>query len=102
MNESIEERIEKDLKTALLSGDELRVTTLRGLKSTLLNAKVATGKRSTGLSDDEVTSLLVKEAKKCRESANLYRQGGDNNRAERELAEKNVIETYLPAQLSEE
>lgn len=96
----LEQRIEQDIKTALLGGDAKRVTTLRGLKAALLNLKVATGKRDSGLSDDEVLNLLSKEAKKRQESADLYVQGGAQDRADHELAEKRLIEEYLPAQLS--
>jgi uncharacterized protein YqeY len=99
---TIEERIEQDIKTALLAGESERVTTLRGLKSALLNVKVATGKRDSGLTDEEVLPILAKEAKKRQESADLYVQGGDQTRADKELSEKAIIETYLPAQLSEE
>lgn len=98
----LEEQIEKDLKTALLARDSQKVTTLRGLKSVLLNEKVAKGKRESGLSDDEVLATLGKEAKKRQESADLYVQGGDQNRADNELAEKKIIEVYLPEQLSED
>ena len=97
----LEERIEQDIKAALLAGDRTRTMTLRGLKAVLLNAKVATGKRDTGLSDDEVLSILAKQAKQRQESADLYVQGGDQARADAELAEKSLIETYLPTQLSE-
>jgi uncharacterized protein YqeY len=99
---TIEQQIERDVKTALLGGDSLRVTTLRGLKAVLLNVKVATGKRETGLTDEEVLPLLAKEAKKRQESADLYLQGRDQARADAELAEKAIIEAYLPPQLSEE
>lgn len=98
----LEQRIEQDLKKALLAGDKQQVTTLRGLKSVLLYAKVAAGKRESGLSDDEVLALLSKEAKKRQESADLYVQGGSQERAEAELAEKALIEQYLPARLSDE
>lgn len=98
----LEQKIEQDLKTALLGGDKQRVSTLRGLKSVLQYSKVATGKRETGLTDDEVVGLLSKEAKKRQESADLYIQGGSSERAQAELAEKTIIEEYLPAQLSEE
>ena len=97
----LEERIEQDIKAALLGGDAARVSTLRGVKSVLLNEKVAKGKRESGLSDDEVLALLGKEAKKRQESADLYVQGGSQERADKELAEKAIIEEYLPAQLSE-
>lgn len=97
----LEEKIEQDLKQALLAGDGRKVTTLRGLKSVLLNYKISSGQRQTGLKDDEVLVLLSKEAKKRQESADLYVQGGDQSRAAAELAEKAIIEAYLPAALSE-
>lgn len=98
----LEQRIEQDIKAALLAGDSVKATTLRGLKATLLNVKVAEGKRDSGLNDEEVIKILSKEAKKRQESADLYKQGGNNEKAEAELTEKALIETYLPEQLSED
>ena len=98
----LEDKLEQDIKSALLSGDSVRVTTLRGLKANLLNIKVATGKRESGLSDDEVIAAFSKEAKKRQESADLYDQGGDETRTKAELTEKAIIEEYLPEALSEE
>jgi uncharacterized protein YqeY len=98
----LEQKLEQDIKTALLAGDKVKATTLRGLKATLLNVKVATGKRDSGLSDEEVLPVLAKQAKQRQESADLYKQGGNNEKAEAELAEKAIIESYLPAQLSED
>lgn len=97
----LEDRLNQDLKQALLSGDKTLATTLRGLKSALLYAKIAAGARDSGLTDEASITVLQKEAKKRQESADLYLQGGDKSRAEAELTEKAVIERYLPAQLSE-
>lgn len=97
----LEQKIEQDLKTALLAHDAQRVSVLRGLKSVLLNVKVATGKRDSGLSDEEVLPIFSKEAKKRQESADLYKQGGSQEKADAELAEKAIIEEYLPEQLGE-
>lgn len=99
---TLEQRLEQDIKSALLSGDKTRATTLRGLKAVLLNVKVEKGKREQGLSDEEVQTVLAKEAKKRQESADLYRQGGSSEKAEAELSERAVIEEYLPKQLSED
>ena len=99
---SISEEIDKDLKQAMLAGDKTLTTTLRGLKSVILYEEVAKGIRDTGLDDEAVTTLLSKEAKKRQESADLYKQGGNQEKADAELAEKKVIEKYLPAQLSDE
>lgn len=98
----LESKLEQDIKEALLAGEELRVTTLRGLKSTLLNVKVAEGKRDTGLTDEEVLAVFAKEAKKRQESADLYIQGDNQLKADQELEEKAIIESYLPEQLSED
>lgn len=95
-------RLDQDLKTALLAGDKVLATTLRGLKSVILYAEVAKGSRDEGLRDDEVIALFSKEAKKRQESAELYTKGGNDEKAAAELAEKKVIESYLPAQLSDE
>jgi uncharacterized protein len=97
----MENKLEQDLKTAMLAGDKQRVSVLRGLKATLLNVKVAQGKRDSGLSDDEVLVQLAKQAKQRQESADLFKQGGNQAKADDELAEKAIIESYLPTQLSE-
>lgn len=99
---SLKEQIEADLKTAMLAGDKTLVTTLRGLKSAILNEEVAKGSRDQGLPDDEVISVLTKEAKKRQDSADMYRQGNATERETAELDEKKVIEKYLPQQMSDE
>jgi uncharacterized protein YqeY len=97
----IKQKLQDDVKAAMLAGDSLRLETLRGLKSVILYAEVAAGKREEGLTDDEILALFSKEAKKRQESAELYIQGGAQEKADKELAEKAIIEAYLPAQLSE-
>ena len=98
---SLKERLQNDVKAAMLAGDALRLETLRGLKSVILYAEVAAGKREEGLGDSEIEALLAKEAKKRQESADLYIQGGSQDRADKELSEKAIIEEYLPQQMSE-
>lgn len=97
----LEQKIEQDLKSALLAGDSGRVTTLRSLKAALLNVKISSGKREQGLNDEEVLAQLAKQAKQRQESADMYVQGGDQGRADAELAEKAIIEAYLPARLAD-
>ena len=99
---SIKDKLNSDLKTAMLDGDKIMVTTLRGLKSAVLYAEVASGKRDEGLSDQSIIELFSKEAKKRQESAELYIQGGNQQKADAELVEKRVIEVYLPKQISDE
>jgi uncharacterized protein YqeY len=94
-------QIEQDLKTALLSGDSQRKEVLRYLKSAILYEEVAKNARETGLPDEAILGVISREVKKRNESADLYKQAGDTTRAEAELAEKAILETYLPAQLSD-
>lgn len=99
---TVKERINSDLKTALLSGDKTLATTLRGLKSVILDAEIAQGKREDGLGDDELIKLLQKEAKKREQSVELYEKGGNREKAQAERAEIAVIDEYLPGQISDE
>lgn len=99
---TIKEQIENDIKQAMLAGDKALVMTLRSLKSAILYMEVSKGSREKGLSDAELVEVLSKEAKKRQESADMYNQGGSPDRAEAELAEKKIIEKYLPTQLTDE
>lgn len=95
-------QIDSDLKAALLAGDKTKAETLRNVKSALLNEAISQGARETGLSDEQVQKILAKESKKRQEAADLYKQGGADDRASAELAEKAIIDAYLPEQMSEE
>lgn len=99
---TIKEQIEQDIKQAMLAGDKTLTTTLRTIKSAALNLEVANGSREQGLTDEQYTDLLAKEAKKRQESADMYTQGNRPDSAQAELAEKAIIEKYLPVQLSNE
>lgn len=99
---TLKQRLNDDIKAAMLAHDVVRLETLRGLKSAILYAEVAAGKREDGLNDQEIEALFAKEAKKRQESADLYTQGGAPDKADKELTEKKIIEEYLPAQLSDE
>lgn len=95
------QKIESDLKAALLAGDKLKVETLRGLKSAILNETIAQNAKDSGLSDEQVQKVMARESKKRQEAADLYKQGGNNERAEKELTEKSIIDEYLPEQVAD-
>lgn len=98
---SLVERINADLKTAMLARDAFTVETLRGLKAAILNEEVAKNARDTGLGDDVVEQLIAKESKKRDESAELFERGGNQASAYKERAEKVILSHYLPEQMSE-
>ena len=97
----LEQRLEREIKAAMLAHDSVTVTTLRGLKAVLLSAKIASGTRDQTMPDAQIIDIFVKEAKKRQESAVLYKQGGNQAKANAELTEKALIESYLPAKLSD-
>lgn len=97
---SLKDRLRADLTTAMKARDELRSSTLRMVLSAVTNAEVA-GKSAKVLSDDEVVAVLTTEAKKRREAAVAFADGGRAESAEKERAEAAVIADYLPEQLTE-
>lgn len=99
---NIKAQIDKDLKEAMLAGNKDLVMTLRGLKSAILYAEVASGSRDEGLPEAEVLNVLAKESKKRQESIDMYKQGGNSEKAAAEEAEKQIIQNYLPVQLTDD
>lgn len=97
----IKPTLDGDIKTALLSKDSLTVTVLRSLKSAILYAEVAAKKRDDGLNDEEIILVMQKEAKKRQESAEAYKKGDRAELAAQELAEKAIIDKYLPKQMDD-
>ena len=98
---ALKDRLQADLTASMRARDELTTATLRMVLTAVGNEEVA-GKAARQLSDDEVLKVIVREAKKRREAAEAFTSGGRADRAERELAEGGVLETDLPAQLSDE
>lgn len=97
----IKQTIDQDIKSAMLSGDKRLVSALRSLKSVILSAEIAAGKREEGIGDQATIGLLQKELKKRTEAATLYDQGGNAESAAEERYEETVIQRYLPKQLDE-
>jgi len=102
MAAALKQRIDDDLKTALLGGDRFAAQTLRGLKAAILNEEVALGRREDGLNDEEVEKIIAKEVKKRNESIALYEQNARPELAEDEKKESAILAVYLPQQLSED
>src|SRR5579875_3925744 len=81
--------------------DEVTTATLRMALTAVTTEEVA-GKAARQLSDDEVLKVLAREAKKRREAAEAFDAAGRDELAARERAEGEVLDRYLPAQLSDE
>ena len=97
---ALKDRLRADLTAAMYMRDELRASTIRMVLTAITNAEVA-GTEARELSDDDVIGVLSTEAKKRREAATAFADGGRPEMADKERAEAAVIADYLPAQLSE-
>ncbi|MGS2808100.1 GatB/YqeY domain-containing protein [Nocardia sp. MW-W600-9] len=96
----LKSQLRADMTAAMKAKDTLRLSTLRMLLAAIQNAEVS-GAQAKELSDAEIVAVLQKEAKKRNESAVIYEQNGRGELAANERAEEEVIEQYLPRQLTE-
>jgi uncharacterized protein YqeY len=94
----IEEKINADIKTAMLAKDAKKLEALRAMKSVVLLLKTS----PEGLTEESATKALQKEVKKRRETADIYTKQNRADLAEVEIAQADVIEAYLPKQMSAE
>ena len=93
----IEEKINADIKTAMLAKDSARLEALRAVKSAILLLKTS----PEGLTEESAMKAMQKEVKKRRETADIYNQQNRKDLADVETFQANVIEEYLPKQMSE-
>ncbi|NAZ84313.1 GatB/YqeY domain-containing protein [Kineococcus sp. R8] len=98
---SLKDSLQSDLTTAIKGRDELTSATLRMVLTSVKSEEVA-GKTARTLSDEEVLTVLQREAKKRREAAEAFGGAGRTEQAARERDELGVIERYLPTPLTEE
>ncbi|MFJ2759194.1 GatB/YqeY domain-containing protein [Nocardioides sp. NPDC087217] len=98
---TLKDQLRTDLTSAMKARDKERAGTLRMVMAAITEAEVA-GKEAKELTDDEIITILTREAKKRREAATAFADGGRAEQAEKETAEAAVITEYLPAQLSAE
>ncbi len=95
------EQVSKDIVAAMKAKDKVRLEALRNIKKVFLEAKTAPGAGDT-LDDADAMKILQKLAKQGHDSADLYAGQGRQDLADAELAQVEVIESYLPQPLSAE
>jgi len=98
----LKQKIQDDLKAAMLARDEAKLSAIRMLKSALQYFEIQKGGAGYEATDEDVIEVVGKEIKKRRESIELYKQGGRTDSAESEQKEVDVLESYLPEQMGEE
>lgn len=95
---ALEEKINADIKTAMLAKEASRLEALRAVKSAILLLKTS----PEGYSDETEIKALQKMVKQRKETADVYKTQNRADLAEMELAQAAVIEAYLPKQMSED
>jgi uncharacterized protein YqeY len=95
---SLKARVAEDMRAALKARETVRLGTLRMLSAAVTNREVEVGHV---LTDDELVEVATREAKRRQEAIEAYEKAGREDRAAREREEKEVLEAYLPARLTD-
>lgn len=98
---NLRERISKDLKSAMKSGDKIRRETLRTMRAVLLEKEIEK-RGGPGMTPEDEVATLTSAAKKRKESIDLFTKGGRPELAHQEELELAIIQEYLPRQLTDE
>jgi uncharacterized protein YqeY len=93
------DRLQREMREALKAGEKVRLGALRMLSAAVKNREVELGHE---LSDDELVEVASREVKRRKEAAEAFEKAGRQELADKEQEEHAVLESYLPAQLSEE
>jgi len=95
---ALEEKINSDIKTAMLARDAAKLEALRAVKSAILLLKTS----AEGYTDDTEIKALQKMVKQRKETADIYKTQNRSDLADVELFQAGIIESYLPKQMGEE
>ncbi|WP_427171914.1 GatB/YqeY domain-containing protein [Arthrobacter sp. 92] len=96
---TLKERLHADVVGYMKAGNKRALTTVRNVLGEI-ETREKSGKSPVVLDDVQVTALLQKEAAKRRDTAGIYTEAGEAERAAAELAEAEIIEAYLPKALT--
>ena len=94
----LSDQVQQEMVAAMKSGDAARLSALRMLKAALMKRKVDSPKPIDEAAEIQVLKILINQRA---DAANMYRQAGRVDQAEKEDAEKALLEAYLPAGASE-
>jgi uncharacterized protein len=95
------EKVAEDMKVAMKSRQQLRLETLRTIRAVLLEKQVEK-RPSGGMTPEDEVAVLISAAKKRKESITIFRDNGRDDLADQETKELEIIQEYLPKQLTEE
>ena len=99
---SLEQKVNAELKTAMLAKDDAGLRGLRAIKSAILLAKTAEGAAGADLTEDAEIKLLQKLVKQRKDSLEIFTQQNREDLAKKEQEEITIIEKFLPKQMDQE
>lgn len=98
----LKQKLQEELKQTMLSKEVLKTSVLRLLLSAINYYEIKTGGAGYQATDEDVLTVLQKEVKQRRESIEQFNQAGRKDLSDKETQELEILQTYLPEQMSEE
>ena len=99
----MEKKIQNDIMNAMREKDEIKLTALRAVKTSIMQTKTSPtfkGDRDSVLPDSDILKIIQKLVKEREDSAKIYIDAKRQELADKEIAEATILKTYLPKQLS--
>lgn len=99
----MEKKIQNDIMNAMREKDEIKLTALRAVKTSIMQTKTSPtfkGDRDSALPDSDVLKIIQKLVKEREDSAKIYIDAKRQELADKEIAEATILKAYLPKQLS--
>ena len=98
----LKQKVQDDLKQAMIAKDEIKLSVIRMLKSAIQYHEIQKGGAGYEATDEDVIEVIGREIKKRNEAIEMYRKGGREELAQKEEKELEILKTYLPKQMSED
>lgn len=98
----LKDKIQEELKAAMIAKNEEKLSTIRMLKSAIQYYEIQKGGAGYEATDEDIVEVIGREIKKRRESIELYVKGGRQELADKEQRELDMLQEYLPEQMSED
>ncbi len=98
----LQEQLVNDMKEAMKARDEVKVSTIRMLRAAIKNKEIEKGGTSYKLSDKEIIDVIITAIKQRKDSIEQFTKGNRNDLAEKEKKEAEILQGYLPPQMSED
>lgn len=98
----LKQKLQEELKQSMLAKDALKTSVLRMLLSAINYYEIQKGGAGYEATDEDVMSMIQKEAKQRRDSIEQFGAGGRQDLVDKETRELEILQTYLPKQMTEE